>query len=92
MGAFPDRASALRLFIAVALKVRAIWSNSQYADVALLAQQNVEQAAQRKCRGDSPQLLHRTRDRTSSTEASVSKWMAAMPLFEIPSIRSGTCF
>lgn len=45
VGAFPDRASALRLITAVALKVTAIWSDRQYVDVALLAQQDVDQAA-----------------------------------------------
>lgn len=45
VGAFPDRASALRLITAVALKVTAIWSDRQYVDVPLLAQQDVDQAA-----------------------------------------------
>ena len=36
VGAFPDRASALRLVTAVALKVAAIWSARRYVDVALL--------------------------------------------------------
>lgn len=45
VGAFPDRASALRLITAVALKVTAIWSDRQYVDVALLAQREVDQAA-----------------------------------------------
>ena len=45
VGAFPDRASALRLITAVALKVTAIWSDRQYVDIALLTQQEVDQAA-----------------------------------------------
>jgi hypothetical protein len=45
VGAFPDRASALRLITAVALKITAIWSDRQYVDVALLAQHEVDQAA-----------------------------------------------
>ncbi len=45
VGAFPDRASALRLITAVALKVTAIWSDRQYLDVTLLEQQEVNQAA-----------------------------------------------
>jgi hypothetical protein len=44
VGAFPDRASALRLITAVALKVAAIWGDRRYVDVALL-QQEVDQAA-----------------------------------------------
>jgi transposase-like protein len=44
VGAFPDRASALRLITAVALKVAAIWGDRRYVDVALL-EQEVNQAA-----------------------------------------------
>ena len=44
VGAFPDRASALRLITAVALKVTAIWGDRRYVDVSLLAQE-VDQAA-----------------------------------------------
>jgi transposase-like protein len=44
VGAFPDRASALRLITAVALKVAAIWGDRRYVDVSLLAQE-VDQAA-----------------------------------------------
>lgn len=36
MGAFPDRASALRLVTAVALQVTAIWTDRRYLDMALL--------------------------------------------------------
>ena len=36
VGAFPDRASALRLATAVALQVTAIWSDRRYLDMALL--------------------------------------------------------
>jgi transposase-like protein len=36
VGAFPDRASALRLITAVALEVTAIWGDRQYLDVRLL--------------------------------------------------------
>jgi len=45
VGAFPDRASALRLITAVALKVAAIWGDRQYVDVSLLDEQEVGQAA-----------------------------------------------
>jgi transposase-like protein len=45
VGAFPDRASALRLITAVALKVTTIWGERQYLDVSLLAQPAVNQAA-----------------------------------------------
>jgi len=36
VGAFPDRASALRLVTAVALQVTAIWSDRRYLDMSLL--------------------------------------------------------
>ncbi len=45
VGAFPDRASALRLITAVALQVTAIWGDRQYVDVSLLGNQEVDQAA-----------------------------------------------
>lgn len=44
VGAFPDRASALRLITAVALKVTTIWGDRRYVDVSLL-EQEVDQAA-----------------------------------------------
>ncbi len=45
VGAFPDRASALRLITAVALKVTGIWGDRRYVDVSLLEQQDMNQAA-----------------------------------------------
>jgi transposase-like protein len=36
IGAFPDRASALRLITAVALQVTSIWSDRLYLDMSLL--------------------------------------------------------
>jgi transposase-like protein len=36
VGAFPDRASALRLITAVALQVTAIWTDRRYLDMELL--------------------------------------------------------
>ncbi len=45
VGAFPDRASALRLITAVALKVTAIWSDRRYVDLSLLETNAVNQAA-----------------------------------------------
>ena len=36
VGAFPDRASALRLITAVALEVTGIWDDRRYLDMALL--------------------------------------------------------
>lgn len=45
VGAFPDRASALRLITAVALKVTAIWGDRRYVDVSLLDTQEIDQAA-----------------------------------------------
>jgi transposase-like protein len=38
-GAFPDRASALRLVTAVALKTTVVWSARRYLDVSLLKQE-----------------------------------------------------
>ena len=45
VGAFPDRASALRLITAVALNVTTKWSDRRYVDVSLLENPEVEQAA-----------------------------------------------
>jgi putative transposase len=45
VGAFPDRASALRLITAVALHATAIWGDRRYLDVSLLKKQEVDQAA-----------------------------------------------
>ena len=45
VGAFPDRASALLLITAVALKVTTQWSDRRYVDVSLLENQEVDQAA-----------------------------------------------
>ncbi len=44
-GAFPDRASALRLITAVALKVTTKWSDRRYVDVSLLENKELDQAA-----------------------------------------------
>jgi transposase-like protein len=44
-GAFPDRASALRLITAVAIKVTTIWGDRRYLDMSLLETQEVAQAA-----------------------------------------------
>jgi len=52
VGAFPDRASALRLITAVALKVATIWGDRRYVDVSLL-EQEVDQAAGGDGRGAS---------------------------------------
>ena len=45
VGAFPDRASALRLITAVALKLTTIWSDRRYLDLSLLEHPEVNQAA-----------------------------------------------
>lgn len=45
IGAFPDRASALRLITAVALQVTSIWSDRVYLDVSLLADHQATAAA-----------------------------------------------
>ncbi len=45
VGAFPDRASALRLVTAVALEASAIWTDRRYLDMSLLNEEEIEQAA-----------------------------------------------
>lgn len=45
VGAFPDRASALRLITVVALKVTVKWSDRRYVDVALLERHGTKRAA-----------------------------------------------
>ena len=45
VGAFPDRASALRLVTAVALKVTDIWSERRYVDLSLFDDTANDQAA-----------------------------------------------
>ena len=44
-GAFPDRASALRLITAVALRTTAVWSERRYLDLSLLEPKEVAKAA-----------------------------------------------
>ena len=44
-GAFPDRASALRLITAVALRTTEVWSEHRYLDVSLLEPKEVAKAA-----------------------------------------------
>ena len=44
-GAFPDRASALRLITAVALRTTHVWGDRRYLDLSLLQKQEVAQAA-----------------------------------------------
>ncbi len=44
VGAFPDRASALRLVTAVALQVTAIWTDRRYLDMALIDTKRETQA------------------------------------------------
>jgi len=44
-GAFPDRASALRLVTAVGIKTTTIWGDRRYLDMSLLETQEVAQAA-----------------------------------------------
>ena len=45
VGAFPDRASALRLVTAVALNVTAIWTDRRYLDMSLLNPKEIAVAA-----------------------------------------------
>jgi len=45
VGAFPDRASALRLITAVALRITGIWAERQYLDMNLLTDQKENQQA-----------------------------------------------
>ncbi|HSH74815.1 MAG TPA: transposase, partial [Longimicrobiales bacterium] len=44
-GAFPDRASALRLVTAAAFRTTAIWGDRRYLDLTLLETKEVAQAA-----------------------------------------------
>jgi len=44
VGAFPDRASALRLFTAVALQAIAVWADRRYLDMSLLKSKEVSVA------------------------------------------------
>ena len=44
-GAFPDRASALRLITAVALRTTHVWGDRRYLDLSRLQKQEVAQAA-----------------------------------------------
>jgi transposase-like protein len=44
VGAFPDRASALRLVTAGALQVTAIWSDRRYLDMSLLKPKEAAEA------------------------------------------------
>jgi putative transposase len=44
-GAFPDRASALRLVTAVAIKTTTVWGDRRYLDLSLLKTQEVARAA-----------------------------------------------
>ena len=44
-GAFPDRASALRLITAVALRTTHVWGDRRYLDLSLLQKQEVAPAA-----------------------------------------------
>ncbi len=44
-GAFPDRASALRLITAVALRATQLWSERRYLDLSLLEPKEVAKAA-----------------------------------------------
>jgi putative transposase len=45
VGAFPDRASALRLVTAVAIRMTATWDDRRYLDLSLLETREVDQAA-----------------------------------------------
>ena len=45
VGAFPDRASALRLVTAVAIRMTATWDDRRYLDLSLLKTREVDQAA-----------------------------------------------
>jgi putative transposase len=44
-GAFPDRASALRLITAVALQVTSLWSDRRYLDMTVFDSEAVRHAA-----------------------------------------------
>ena len=64
-GAFPDRASALRLITAVALRTTAVWSERRYLDLSLLEPKEGRQGSLTEEASRSfPSLLHTTRDLT----------------------------
>jgi hypothetical protein len=45
VGAFPDRASALRLITAVALRTAEAWGSRRYLDLSLLNPEEIAKAA-----------------------------------------------
>jgi len=49
VGAFPDRASALRLITAVALQVTSIWRDRIYLDMSLLDESAPRRQAHAAC-------------------------------------------
>ena len=44
VGSFPDRASALRLIISVALRVTGIWTDRRYLDMSVFKKQEAKAA------------------------------------------------
>ena len=44
VGSFPDRASALRLIISVALRVTSIWTDRRYLDMSVFEKQEAKAA------------------------------------------------
>ena len=62
--AFPDRASALRLITAVALRTTAVWNERRYLDLSLLEPQGGRQGSLTEASRSFLSLLHTTRDLT----------------------------
>ena len=62
--AFPDRASALRLITAVALRTTAVWSERRYLDLFTPRAQGGRQGSLTEASRSFLSLLHTTRDLT----------------------------
>ena len=68
-GAFPDRASALRLITAVALRTTAVWSERRYLDLTLSRTEGGRQGSLTEASRSFLSLLHTTRDLTYAEPA-----------------------
>ncbi len=69
VGAFPDRASALRLITAVALKVTTKWSDRRYVDVSCSITRRWIRQRDERAEELAQILLHTTRDLTPNGSA-----------------------
>jgi len=73
VGTFPDRASALRLFTAVALEVTGVWDDRRYLDMSLPnstpdTAQRLDAAEEPSSPVPPPDQLHTIRDVTRSAD------------------------